>query len=557
MQYARVTRRTAFLALSLLSACAASDVSNNGSTATLDYPAGAFGHYLAGRFAMAEAEPIAAATELSKAATLAPNEPDLTTQAFLAAVTAERADAAALARRIPENHIAQLVLADEDMRAGRWDAAEKRYHALPRDGLTQLLQPLLVAWAQQGGGHTDAALQTLRPFTENPRFRGIFALHAAMISDLADRRSDAAMYFDMVRGDATDTNLRLAQIVASWMARNGQADQARQLLTSVAERIPEIRLALRDLLAHLQERPVNTVQDGLAETYVALAAALRAQDQNDLALLMLHLGFRVRPEFAAARLLEEEIRITEKRYSLALQAVETIPARDPLIAMARLRRAALMAQLDRNDEAIEMLKRLDADYPDSTLPSVQLGDVLRIKHRFEEAIAAYSKAISHIDTPQKSDWAVFYDRGVAYERAGKWSLAEADLKLALQLYPGQPFVLNYLGYTWADMGRNLPLARQMLQAAADVRQNDGAVTDSLGWVMFRQGDVTSAIRALERAVELEPEDSTISSHLGDVYFAAGRKLEARYEWKRALTLNPTPEDTAKLEAKLKDGPLTP
>jgi Flp pilus assembly protein TadD len=152
---------------------------------------------------------------------------------------------------------------------------------------------------------------------------------------------------------------------------------------------------------------------------------------------------------------------------------------------------------------------------------------------------------------------VFYDRGVAYERAGKWSLAEADLKLALQLYPGQPFVLNYLGYTWADMGRNLPLARQMLQAAADVRQNDGAVTDSLGWVMFRQGDVTSAIRALERAVELEPEDSTISSHLGDVYFAAGRKLEARYEWKRALTLNPTPEDTAKLEAKLKDGPLTP
>ena len=557
MEYARFASRTAFLTLSLLSACAASDASNNGSTAALDYPAGAFGHYLAGRFAMAAAEPIIAATELSKAATLAPNEPELTTQAFLAAVTAERADAGALARRIPDNHIAQLVLADEDMRAGRWDAAEKRYQALPREGLTQLLQPLLVAWAQQGGGHTDLALQTLRPFTENPRFRGIFALHAAMISDLANRRPDAAKYFDMVRGDATDTNLRLAQIVASWMARNGQADQARQLLTSVAERIPEIRLVLRDLLTHVQERPVNTVQDGLAETYVALAAALRAQDQNELALLMLHLGFRVRPEFAAARLLEEEIRITEKRYGLALNAVEKIPARDPLIAMARLRRATLMAQLDRNDEAIEMLKRLDADYPDSTLPSVQLGDVLRIKRRFDEAIAAYSKAISRIDTPQKSDWVVFYDRGVAYERAGKWSLAEADLKLALQLHPGQPFVLNYLGYTWADMGRNLPLARQMIQAAADARQNDGAVTDSLGWVMFRQGDVASAIRALERAVELEPEDSTISSHLGDVYFAAGRKLEARYEWKRALTLNPTPEDIAKLEAKLKDGPLTP
>jgi Flp pilus assembly protein TadD len=182
---------------------------------------------------------------------------------------------------------------------------------------------------------------------------------------------------------------------------------------------------------------------------------------------------------------------------------------------------------------------------------------LRVKRRFEDAIAAYTKAIGRIDIPQKSDWAVFYSRGVAFERAGKWPLAEADLKMALQLFPGQPFVLNYLGYTWADMGRNLAEARTMIQAAAIARKNDGAVTDSLGWVMFRMGDVASAISALERAVELEPEDSTISDHLGDVYYAAGRKLEARYEWKRALTLNPTPQDTVKLEAKLKNNQPAP
>ena len=118
-------------------------------------------------------------------------------------------------------------------------------------------------------------------------------------------------------------------------------------------------------------------------------------------------------------------------------------------------------------------------------------------------------------------------------------------------------MLNYLGYTWADMGRNLPLAREMLQVAAAARQNDGAVTDSLGWVLFRQGDVGGALRLLERAVELEPEDSAITDHLGDVYNAAGRKLEARYEWKRALTLNPAPEDVPKLEEKLKIGPTRP
>jgi tetratricopeptide (TPR) repeat protein len=562
MKYARCASRSAFLALSLLSACAAGDAPSGnpplgGSTARIDYPAGAFGHYLAGRFAAAEADPSTAATELARAVALDANEPDLTEQAFLAAIAAERLDATALARRIPDNQIAQLVLAGEDMRAGRWDAAEKIYHALPREGLTQLLQPLLVAWAQQGGGKTDAALQTLRPFTENPRFRGIFAQHSAMIADLANRRADATRYYEMVAGGASETNLRLAQVLASWMARNGQADLARQLLTAVADRSPDIRIALPELLAHLQDRPVNNVNDGVAESYVALAAALRANDQNELSLLMLRLAFRARSDFSAARLLAEEIRISEKHYTLALEEVEAIPRRDPLIAMARLRQAALMAQLDQSDRAIELLQHMRTDYPDSALPDIQLGDVLRVKRRFEDAIAAYTKAIGRIDIPQKSDWAVFYSRGVAFERAGKWPLAEADLKMALQLFPGQPFVLNYLGYTWADMGRNLAEARTMIQAAAIARKNDGAVTDSLGWVMFRMGDVASAISALERAVELEPEDSTISDHLGDVYYAAGRKLEARYEWKRALTLNPTPQDTVKLEAKLKNNQPAP
>ena len=562
MKYARCASRTAFLTLSLFAVCAAGNpppgnAPLGGSTARLDYPAGAFGHYLAGRFAAAQADPSTAARELARAVELDANEPALTEQAFVAALAAEQPEATALARLIPDNQIAQLVLAGEDMRAGRWDAAEKIYHALPREGLTQLLQPLLIAWAQQGGGKTDAALETLRPFAENPRFRGIFAEHAAMIADLANRRAEATRYYEMVAGGASDTNLRLAQVLASWMARNGQADLAQQLLAAVADRSPEIRIALPDLVTHLRDRPVDSVNDGVAESYVALAAALRANDQNELSLLMLHLAFRARSDFSAARLLAEEIHISEKHYALALQEVEAIPQRDPLIAMARLRRAALLAQLEHSDQAMELLQSMLTDYPDSALPDIQLGDVLRVKRRFGDAIAAYTKAIGRIDIPQKSDWGVFYNRGVAFERAGKWPLAEADLKMALQLFPGQPFVLNYLGYTWADMGRNLPEARTMIQAAAIARRNDGAVTDSLGWVMFRMGDVASAVSALERAVELEPEDPTITDHLGDVYFAAGRKLEARYEWKRALTLNPTPEDAVKIETKLTNGQPAP
>ena len=152
---------------------------------------------------------------------------------------------------------------------------------------------------------------------------------------------------------------------------------------------------------------------------------------------------------------------------------------------------------------------------------------------------------------------MFYDRGIALERSHQWQAAEADFHHALELAPDQPFVLNYLGYAWADMGRNLDRARQMIQKAAERRPNDGAITDSLGWVAYRQGDVGEAVRTLERAVELEPEDATINAHLGDAYWAAGRKIEARFQWQRALTFNPEPGDAANLEAKLKTAQAGP
>ena len=141
----------------------------------------------------------------------------------------------------------------------------------------------------------------------------------------------------------------------------------------------------------------------------------------------------------------------------------------------------------------------------------------------------------------------------AAERARDWARAEADFLRALELFPDQPFVLNYLGYSWTEQGRNLPRARQMIERAAAAQPNDGAILDSLGWVQLRQGDVQGAVKQLERAIELDSNDPTITSHLGDAYWAAGRKLEAQFQWRRALTLKPDPDDIVKLEAKLRDG----
>ena len=98
-----------------------------------------------------------------------------------------------------------MLLADHDAADGNWAAAENRFAGLPRQGLTQgltqLLQPLLVAWAQQGAGHTDAALATLHPFIEGQRSRFIYALHGALIADLAGRTAEAGRLYRIAEAD--------------------------------------------------------------------------------------------------------------------------------------------------------------------------------------------------------------------------------------------------------------------------------------------------------------------------------------------------------------------
>src|ERR1700709_37110 len=220
MQHARAVRRFVLLALTLLSACAASEPTGDSDSGPI--PAGVIGNFLAGRFALAEGDSATAANDLLKAVAQSPNDPELTLQAFIACLNAGRPEVVRLARQLPDSQVAQLVLADVDSRAGRWQDAETRFHALPRQGMTQLLQPLLVAWAQQGDGRTDTALSTLRPYVENPRFRSLFALQAAMIADLGDRPDVAAGLYRAVQGTMSEPNLRLAQIFASWQARSGQ-----------------------------------------------------------------------------------------------------------------------------------------------------------------------------------------------------------------------------------------------------------------------------------------------------------------------------------------------
>ncbi|NBD30312.1 MAG: tetratricopeptide repeat protein, partial [Alphaproteobacteria bacterium] len=92
-----------------------------------------------------------------------------------------------------------------------------------------------------------------------------------------------------------------------------------------------------------------------------------------------------------------------------------------------------------------------------------------------------------------------------------------------------------------------------IEEAAEARPDSGAITDSLGWVLFKLGRYDEAVTHMERAVELEPLDAIITDHLGDTYWMVGREAEARFQWQRALSFNPEPDLAERIRRKLEVG----
>ena len=546
--------RVALLALAVLAGTGAGDYGPDPADGTSTFiGTGAFGDYLQGRFAAQEADLPVAADQLEAALTLEPGVPEVANQAFIAAVLAGRPDAVRMASSLPDNPVARLLLSDWEAKAGRWRNAAHGFDTLPGgSSMVQALQPLLVAWAQLGDERPGDAVTTLQTALASGRNRPVLTLHLALVSDVAGRADDAGRFYRAVRAEYGGLNLRLGQILASWAARSGDLAGAEAIDADLAAADGE--LAMVHAGGAGAGPAVRNAADGIAEVYLAMAGAVRQQNAPDLAQVLLRLALDMRPDFTPARLLLAEIQDAAKQPGAALDTLAAVDAADPLAPVVVVRRAALQDALDQDAAAVAALETLAAEHPDRPEPLAVLGDILRRRNRLPDAVHAYDRAIARIGTPSRANWGLFYERGVALERAGEWPRAEADFLFALDLSPDQPSVLNYLGYAWADQHRNLDRARGMIERAVQLRPEEGSYIDSLGWVMLLQGDVPGALRNLERAVSLMPEDSTINGHLGDALFAAGRKREAGFQWRRALNLQPDPPELERLKTRLRELP---
>jgi tetratricopeptide (TPR) repeat protein len=425
-----------------------------------------------------------------------------------------------------------------------------------RGPITDLTATLLNAWALEGSKDTKGAVATIDKLT-GPDWYAIFKeLHAGMILDAGGNHKEAGKRFEAAyKLDASA--LRVMQAYGGWMSRNKSPKEALAIFETFDKQLPRHPLVVEDMekLKAGQKLPllVKDPQAGAAEALYGLGASLGRRGGEDLGLVYLQLSRYLQPAHGLALLSLADLYEALKKPEMAIKVYERVPADSPLHRNAAIQMAANLDSLERPDEAKKHLRALIAEHPEDLEAIMALGNVLRGHKEFAECADNYTKAVDQLKNPSKGNWTIFYFRGICNERSKQWPKAEADFKKALELFPEQPHVLNYLGYSWIDQGTKLDEGMELIKLAVSKRPDDGYIVDSLGWAYYRLGNYEEAVKHLEKAIELKPEDPTINDHLGDAYWRVGRVLEANFQWAHARDLKPDQDELPKILEKLKNG----
>jgi tetratricopeptide (TPR) repeat protein len=389
--------------------------------------------------------------------------------------------------------------------------------------------------------------------TEPDQLRGILAL-AAVYGQRSDFESAEAV---VRRGldsfpDHFLLYMRLAQIERARGNRSGEIAIYREVLLShpshygILQRLGQAQIDGNDL-------------EGAIATFTEIVSRY-PEDVNSLRRLASLEYSAGRYESAAARLesvLKRDSDQPELAFALgqirkatgdnagALKVFEQIDLKNPNYFDARLQIVAILESEERFDEALAEIESLRAVRPDRQLDYYAAG--LRIATGdFEGGVALLESMLDG----SGADVEVYYQLGVQYGTAGHYEEALHYMQQVLEADPNNVNALNYIGYSWAERGENLPEAEELIRRALEIAPEDGYITDSLGWVYYKMAEMLfeesrkeEAIQLLDRAQrhliqasELTGGDPVVSEHLGDVLLLRGDKEGALERYEEAVDL---------------------
>lgn len=519
------------------------------------------GSYLAGRFAGQSRDISAAAEFFLTALTIDPGNPVLAERTFqLLLADGRMPEAVQLAERLVKSNkahpLARLLLGVDALKKSRWDKARSHLAAIQNRPLSDLTVAVLTGWAEAGSGDTDGAIKVIDKIGGLDWYAVFKNYHTGLIAEAAGRKPEADKR--LAAAYAADPRaLRIVEAQVRHLARAGRTEEALKAIAEFEKQVPEhpVMLALgADIAAGRKPAAiVGSPQAGAAEFLYGLGSALGRDGGEDIAAMYLQLAQWLDPQGELPLVSLAALQGQMKQYDKAIGLLGRIPTASKLRPLADIQIGRYYTMLQNYPQASKHLEAVIARTPKDLDAIVALGDVLRADKNFAEAAKVYSQAIEQIVKPTKGDWTFFYYRGIAYERTKQWPKAEADFYKALELMPDEPHVLNYLGYSWIDMGINLDKGLELVKKAVELKSDDGYIVDSLAWAYYKLGRFEEAVGELEKAILLKPDDPVINDHLGDAYWKVGRRLEATFQWRHALDMKPEADEIQKIKAKLDKG----
>jgi tetratricopeptide (TPR) repeat protein len=337
---------------------------------------------------------------------------------------------------------------------------------------------------------------------------------------------------------------RVALLRASQLRDAGKPDEARAALQAVAAQAevnPTLRLALAaeyDRLGDLPTAAAVLARGPQDEQTYALRASLlaRAEDKATLTQLYEELGRNGSRPDPQRRLLLGQVAEFLERNDEALGWYRSVPG-GPQRWPARLRTANVLHELDRDAEAFDSLRELQADAsaPDEVRRDAYLLEAAL--HAEDEDLTAETDAFARGLAAFPDEPELLYARALSWERRDDIPRAEADLRRVLVADPDSVAALNALGYTLADRTTRYQEALELIDRARAAEPDNPAIIDSYGWVLYRLGRHAEALVELRRALTLQ-KDAEIAAHLAEVLWVTGKRDEARRYFEQARELDP-------------------
>ena len=294
-------------------------------------------------------------------------------------------------------------------------------------------------------------------------------------------------------------------------------------------------------------------KDIIAEFFYLIANLYSSQGLYKESNFYIILAKYLNPNFTLNSTLLIENYMDTKKYKLVKNELSNIEKDNVIYNWFKVKKNASIIQETKNDDSA--LKFIKKEYGKIQNPSnkilFDMANILRNFQDYEGAIEIYSNLIRYPNYSAEEYADLLYKRGTSYERKKDFLKADEDLIESLKIDPDEPYVLNYLGYSWLERSYKIPEAMDMLKEAYSLRENDPYITDSIGWAYYLIEDFVNAKKYLEKAVKLMPYDPIVNDHYGDVLWRLNKKVQARYFWNGVLKLEDTEEELKKeIEKKL-------